>query len=125
MVSAWTSTDVDNFGRTVAEIALVLHPAGRYLFYGMHPCFNGPHVESTPERTRIIHSTYREARRHTSAPWWGLDGIRTKAGGMRHVPLAEFLNAHISVGLHLDHFAEPDDEPVPYGLVVLATKPGQ
>lgn len=125
VVSAWTSTDVDHFDRMLAEIARVLIAGGRYLFYGVHPCFNGPHVESTDERTRIVHPSYREARRHTSVPWWGHDGIRTKVGGMRHVPLAEFLNAHLDAGLRLDRVAEPDDEPVPYGIVLLATKPSQ
>lgn len=123
VVSAWTSTDVNHFDRMLAEIARVLIRGGRYLFYGVHPCFNGPHVESTAERTRIVHPSYRDARRHTSAPWWGRDGIRVRVGGMRHVPLAEFINAHISAGLRLDHVAEPDEEPVPYGIVVLATKP--
>lgn len=123
VVSAWTSTDVNHFDLMLAEIARVLIPGGRYLFYGVHPCFNGPHVESTPERARIVHPSYREARRHTSSPWWGPNGIRTRVGGMRHVPLAEFINAHISAGMHLDHVAEPEEEPVPYGLVVLATRP--
>jgi len=124
VVSAWTSTDVDDFARMLSEISRVLRPGGSHLFYGVHPCFNGPPVESTAERTRIVHPTYREARRRTSAPWWGPDGIRTTAGGMRHVPLAEFLNAHVAAGLQLTHVAEPDDEPVPYAIVVLATIPG-
>lgn len=122
VTSSWTSTDVDDFTQMVREIARVLTVGGQFVFYGIHPCFNGPHVESRDDRARIVHPTYRDARRHQSAPWWGTGGIREKAGGMRHVPLGEFLNAFISAGLQLEHVAEPDDEPVPYALVVRARK---
>lgn len=125
VVSSWTSTDVDHFDQMLVEIARVLRPSGRFLFYGVHPCFNGPHVEELPDRSRLVHTSYRDARRHTSAPWWGTDGIRTKAGGMRHVPLAEFINAFIAAGLILDRVSEPEEEPVPWGIVVSANKPAR
>lgn len=121
-VSSWTSTDVDHFDQMLAEVARILRPGGRFLFYGVHPCFNGPHVENGPDRSRIVHPTYADASRHVSSPWWGSDGIRIRAGGMRHVPLAAFLNAFLDAGLHLTHVAEPDEEPVPYAIVVIATK---
>lgn len=123
VVSSWTSTDVEHFDRMLAEVARVLTPGGRFLFYGVHPCFNGPHVDAGQDQSRIVHRTYRQARRHTSAPWWGEDGIRARAGGMRHVPLAEFLNAFIDSGLLLEQVTEPDDDPVPHAIVVTATKP--
>jgi len=121
-VSSWTSTDVEHLDHMLSEVARVLIPGGRFLFYGVHPCFNGPHVEAFPDGSRLVHPTYREARRHLSAPWWGLDGIRTKAGGMRHVPLADFLNAFITAGLQINHISEPTDEPVPWAIVVHASK---
>lgn len=117
-VSSWTSTDVDHFDWMLAETARVLQPDGEFLFYGVHPCFNGPHVESAPDRSRIVHTTYRAAERHTSSPWWGDDGIRVKAGGMRHLPLADFINAFVDAGLRIDSLHEPDEEPVPYAIVV-------
>lgn len=123
VVSSWTSTDVDHFDQMLSEVARVLRPAGRFLFYGVHPCFNGPHVENGPDRSRIVHATYADASRHRSSPWWGVDGIRTRAGGMRHLPLAQFINAFLGAGLQLTHVAEPDEEPVPYAIVVTATKP--
>lgn len=104
-VSSWTSTDVDHFDWMLAETARVLQPDGEFLFYGVHPCFNGPHVESGPDRSRIVHTTYRAAERHTSSPWWGDDGIRVKAG------------------LRIESLNEPDEEPVPYAIVVKARKP--
>lgn len=117
-VSCWTSTDVDHFDVMLAEVARVLRPDGSFLFYGAHPCFNGPHVENRADGSRIVHPTYRQARRHTSAPWWGHDGIRTMTGGMRHVPLAEFLNTFATAGLRIDHVSEPGAEPVPHAIVV-------
>ena len=122
VVSSWISTDVEDFETMVAETARVLQPGGQFLFYGVHPCFNGPHVEAGEDQSRIVHASYREARRHTGSPWWGSDGIRTKAGGMRHVPLAEFLNAFAAAGLHITHVNEPDEEPVPYAIVITAAK---
>lgn len=123
VIASWISTDVEDFGRVLAEASRVLQPGGRFLFYGVHPCFNGPHVENREDRSRVIHPTYREARRHVAAPWWGADGIRTKAGGMRHVPLAPFLNAFVDAGLLIAHVDEPDDEPVPFAIVVASNKP--
>lgn len=120
-VSSWTSTDVDHFDWMLTETARVLEPNGQFLFYGVHRCFNGPHVESGPDRSRgIVHTTYRAAERHSTSPWWGEDGIRVKAGGMRHLPLADFINAFIDAGLRIERLHEPDEEPVPYALVVKA-----
>ncbi len=60
VLAAWISTDVDDFGQVLREIARVLVPGGALISYGVHPCFNGPHVENV-ESTRIIHSTYRRS----------------------------------------------------------------
>lgn len=51
----------------------------------------------------------------------GIHGIRTRGGGMRHVPLADFLNAFINAGLQISRVAEPGDEPVPLSIVVAAS----
>jgi SAM-dependent methyltransferase len=122
VLSAWTSTDVDEFNRMVSEAARVLRPTGMFVFYGVHPCFNGPHVHSLPEGEVVVHTTYREARRHESAPWWGEGGIRYRVGGMRQVPLAEFLNAYVDAGLRIEKVTEPGENDVPVSLTVLATK---
>jgi ubiquinone/menaquinone biosynthesis C-methylase UbiE len=122
VMSAWTSTDVDDFGRMVSEAARVLRPAGMFMFYGVHPCFNGPHVHSLPAGEVVVHPTYREARRHESAPWWGEDGIRHRVGGMRQVPLSEFLNAFVDAGLRIERVTEPGENDVPVSIIVLASK---
>ena len=45
VATMWISTDVNDFGAVLAETARVLTPGGRLVFYGVHPCFNGPHVQ--------------------------------------------------------------------------------
>lgn len=122
VMSAWTSTDVDDFSRLVSEDARVLRPTGRLMFYGVHPCFNGPHVHTLDAGDTVVHTTHREARRHESAPWWGEGGIRTKAGGMRQVPLAEFLNAFVDADLRIDKVTEPGAKDVPVSITILASK---
>lgn len=42
VVTIWISTDVDDFPAVPAEAARVMAPGGTLLFYGVHPCFNGP-----------------------------------------------------------------------------------
>ncbi|MEW1956986.1 class I SAM-dependent methyltransferase [Kineococcus sp. NPDC059986] len=122
VVSRWTSTDVEHFDVALAEVARVLRPAGRFLFHGVHPCFNGPHVENHPGGEVTVHPTYRRAERHTSAPWWAPGGIRTRVGGMRHVPLAEFVGAFVAAGLAITAVHEPGTEPVPQSIVVEAVR---
>ncbi|WP_156325870.1 hypothetical protein [Nonomuraea sp. SBT364] len=39
------SSDIADFAGLLGEAARVLRPGGLPLFYGMHPCFNGPHIE--------------------------------------------------------------------------------
>ena len=42
--------------------------------------------------SRLIHPNYRQPGWHEESPWWGEDGIRRRVG-MRHIPLADYLNA--------------------------------
>src|SRR5215470_8666977 len=80
-----------------AEAARVLAPGGLLVFYGAHPCFNGPHTQLLDDGGMIAHPTYRMAGWHEEAPWWG-PFVRRRVG-MRHHPLAELLNAFITAGL--------------------------
>jgi len=45
VATLWISTDVDHFTAVLAEAARVLAPGGLVAFYGVHPCFNGPHTQ--------------------------------------------------------------------------------
>lgn len=121
VTALWMSTDVDDFGAVIMEAARVLRPGGLLVFYGVHPCFNGPCVEVGEAGKRIVHPTYRTAGWHESSPWWGADGIRSRVG-MRHLPLASLLNAFINAGLGLSRVVEPREEPVPFILAVLARR---
>jgi SAM-dependent methyltransferase len=121
VAALWISTDVDDFTAVLAEAARVLSPGGRLVFYGAHPCFNGPHTQVLDDGGVLAHPTYRLAGWHQEAPWWG-PYVRRRVG-MRHHPLAELLNAFIATGLLIEHVAEPGDRPVPGNLAIRAHKP--
>lgn len=121
VAALWVSTDVDDFAAVLGEAARVLKPGGFLVFYGVHPCFNGPHIQPRDDGAVIVHPTYRAAGWHQDAPWWG-ENIRRRVG-MRHIPLAELFNAFRAAGLSIDHVAEPRDEPVPFILAVRARRP--
>lgn len=108
--SAFIHTDVDDVAPVFAEAARVLRRRGRFVYVGTHPCFVSPFVENAGDR-RVIHEGYRRAEWHMEGPGLG-EGIRSRVG-VRHVPLAEFVNAVISSGLTLVHVEESgsDDPP--------------
>lgn len=116
---AWVSTDVDDFAAVAREAARVLRPGGAMVFYGAHPCFIGPHVEYREDGGRIIHPVYRQADWHAEQPWWhGEHNLRNRVG-MRHVPLAQFLQAFLGAGLAIERIVEPDlEHPVPFTLAL-------
>lgn len=120
VAALWISTDVDDFAAVSREATRVLQPGGSFLFYGVHPCFNGPCVENRADGARIIHPTYRQAGWHAVSPWWGEDGIRRRVG-MRHLPLAELFRAILDAGLQIGRVEEPRADEIPYTLAILAT----
>jgi SAM-dependent methyltransferase len=121
VATLWISTDVDDFTAVLAEADRVLAPGGLVAFYGVHPCFNGPHTQWMDDGGILAHPNYRYAGWHQEAPWWGYN-IRRRSG-MRHHPLPELLNAFISNGLMIEHVSEPGDRPVPVVLAIRARKP--
>jgi SAM-dependent methyltransferase len=123
VMASWISTDVDDFGTVLAEASRVLVPGGVFLFYGAHPCFNGPHIEWLDDGGVRAHPVYRVTGWHAESPWWGVN-VRKRVG-MRHHPLAEVLNAFIASGLLLEHVAETGDRPVPSTLAIRARKPSR
>jgi SAM-dependent methyltransferase len=121
VAAMWISTDVDDFAPVLAEAARVLAPDGLFVFFGAHPCFNGPHVQWLDDGGVRAHPTYRQAGWHRQAPWWG-PFIRARVG-MRHHPLADLLNAFILAGLVMEHVIELGDKAVPTILAIRARKP--
>ena len=121
VVASWISTDVDSFPAIAAEVARILEPGGVFLFYGAHPCFNGPHVEWLEDGGVRAHPTYRQPGWHPEAPWWGVQ-VRRRVG-MRQHTLADLLNAFIRAGLDMEHVAESGARAVPNTLAICARKP--
>lgn len=115
------STDVDDFSAVLTEATRVTTPGGLLVFYGCHPCFNGPHSQRMNDGGSLAHPTYRLAGWHRESEWWG-EFVRRRVG-MRHHTLAELFNAFIDAGLHIEHVAEPGSHPVPNLLAIRARKP--
>ncbi|HEV2372965.1 MAG TPA: class I SAM-dependent methyltransferase [Streptosporangiaceae bacterium] len=120
VATLWVSTDVDDFTAVLAEAARVLVLGGLLAFYGVHPCFNGPHTQVMDDGGVLAHPTYRLAGWHREAPWWGYN-VRGRLG-MHHHPLPELLNAFPGNGLVIEHVAEPGDRPIPTSLAIRARK---
>ena len=122
VAAIWISTDVDDFTAVLTDAARVLRPDGHLLFYGVHPCFNGPHVEWLDDGGIRAHPGYRLSGWHQESPWWGFQ-VRRRVG-MRHHPLAELLTGFISAGLQIEHVAERGGRVIPTILTIRARKPG-
>jgi SAM-dependent methyltransferase len=122
VAAIWISTDVDDFTAVLAEAARVLRPGGPLVFYGVHPCFNGPHIEWLEDGGVRAHPGYRLAGWHEESPWWGV--YVRKRVGMRHHPLAELLTGFLSAGLLIEQIAEQGDRAIPHILAIRARKPG-
>jgi len=120
VLTLWISTDVDDFASVLAEVARVLTPGGVLVFYGVHPCFNGPHVQWMDDGGVLAHPTYRQAGWHQESPWWGIY-VRRRVG-MRHHPLAELLNAFVAAELAIEHVAEFGERSVPTILAIRARR---
>lgn len=122
VVSLWSSTDVDDWAGVMREVARVLKPGGLFVFYGAHPCFNGPHIQNREDGARIIHPNYREARWHEAAPWWSSGGVSQRLG-MRHLPLSDLLGGVLGAGLRITQVIEPGEHSIPYVLALSACQP--
>jgi SAM-dependent methyltransferase len=117
-VSIFTHTDVDDWGKVVAEIARVLRPGAPFVYVGIHPCFVGPHsVYDVDRQAPELHpGWYRLTGRYTEAPGiWRASGLRIRIGAT-HLPLGLFLQTFLDAGLQLERVEEPAEREYSFGL---------
>lgn len=76
----WISTDVEDFGQVLCEVARVLEPEGRLYLRGVHPCFNGPFVEPGGSRQRDGAVGASMAERCWITPLSAVEGHAERAG---------------------------------------------
>jgi SAM-dependent methyltransferase len=113
-------TDVTEYAPVLREVARVLRTGGRFVHVGSHPCFCSPFAVRAAADRMVLHPGYWDTAWRTEAPAIG-DGVRSRAG-VRHVPLAELLNAVAGAGLRLTHAEEAHDRDFPLLLSLVAQK---
>jgi SAM-dependent methyltransferase len=122
VASIFTHTDIDDYPGAVREGARVLVPGGRFVHLGLHPCFVGPFARQVPEdEVPVLFPGYRDTNWTDDAPGFG-EGLRRRVG-MRHLPLADLLQAFPDAGLVLERFEEPGDGVFPHVFAVVGRKP--
>jgi SAM-dependent methyltransferase len=111
--------DIDNLDGTVAVVAQVLRPGGRFLASLVNPCFPGNDVglSSWPPNEGY------EAEGFWTSPDHDPDGVRIRVGS-NHRKLSTYLNLLIDTGLHLERVVEPA-APLPTWLVLACRRNGQ
>lgn len=116
VVATFIHTDVDDWEGTVREVARVLRPGGRFVYYGLHPCYIGHFSDrqhAKDEGRVVLVEGYGERElRYEGA---GASFLRPKVGG-RHVSLEAFLQAFIDAGLMLRRVEELNQIVVPFEL---------
>ena len=105
-LSAFTHTDVEDFGALLAEAIRVLRPAASFVYLGPHPCFVGSHSRFVrAEGLPTLLPGYTRSGRYTDAPGISPDGIRARVGAV-HLPLGRFLQSFLDAGLTLERLEE-------------------
>lgn len=122
-VSVWTHTDVDDWPAVLRDVARVIRPGGAFVYFGVHPCFVGPHSEFLQGRgLPIFHAGYyRTIGRYHEAP--GIispEGLRARVGAV-HLPLGEFLQSFLNAGLQPERIVEPGTREFPIALALRCT----
>jgi 2-polyprenyl-3-methyl-5-hydroxy-6-metoxy-1,4-benzoquinol methylase len=104
--------DIDDLGGTVAVVAEVLRPGGRFLTSLVNPCFpgNDDGLSSWPPQRGYEAEGFWTSLEHDP------DGVRIRVGS-NHRKLSTYLNLLIGTGLRLERVVEPA-APLPTWLVL-------
>jgi SAM-dependent methyltransferase len=117
-VSIMAHTDMPDYPSVLAEVARILHPGGRFVHIGVHPCFCGGFADRTNPDAIVIQPGYADP--HWTKMSWTDQGLRNKVGAT-HLPLPLLLRTFIENDLILDDFIE-GGAPTPTMLALRAHK---
>jgi SAM-dependent methyltransferase len=94
-------SDIDDLGLALATVVGHLHPAGRFVFSILHPCFPGGGQ---------ISGSWPTTGTYYDEGWWAADGdlstLRHEVGA-NHRTLSTYLNALRSEDLWIERLIEP------------------
>ena len=122
VAAVFAHTDMDDYASAVREGARVLVPGGSFVHVGLHPCFVGPFASKVGEdAVPVLFPGYRETAWTDDGPGFG-EGLR-RLVGMRHLPLAQLLQAFVDAELVLERFEESAGADYPHVLALRARKP--
>ncbi|HZD70067.1 MAG TPA: methyltransferase domain-containing protein [Actinomycetes bacterium] len=122
VLSAFTHSDVDDFGALAREGRRVLRPAGRFVYVGLHPCFTGPFAEQPrADGARVVHPGYARAGWRTGGPGTVVGGLTGRVG-FHQRPLADVLNSLLDADLRLLHVEEGGNAQLPEWLALVAMR---
>jgi SAM-dependent methyltransferase len=118
-VSLWTHTDVGDWPAAVREIRRAVRPGGAFVYFGVHPCFVGPHSLFVEGRgvPELHPGHYRVAGRYEEAPGISPSGLRARVGAT-HLPLADFLQSFLDAGFGLELVEEPGARDFPIAVAL-------
>lgn len=119
-ISVMVHTDMPAYPAVLHEATRVLHPGGRFVHIGVHPCFCGAFADRTDPEAIIVGPGYRT--HHTTTDSWTANGLRDKVGAT-HWPLPDLLTAFHAAGLTPMAYAE-GGVPTPTVFAVGAVRAG-
>ena len=120
VVSIWTHTDVDGWAAVLREVKRVARAGAPFVYYGVHPCFVGPHSEFLAGMgAPVFHPGYYRStgRYHESPGIVNPEGLRARVGAV-HLPLAAFLQRFLDAGLAPERIVEPGTREFPIAIAL-------
>jgi len=95
--------DIEDIGPLFRAVYAMLKPGGVFVFSALHPCFQSPGRDSTPDGEGLITYNYIEPCRHSVT----ILANNEKRAWHWHRPLQELLGVGFAAGFVLDGLEEP------------------